>query len=88
MTLWSGLALELIRFRFDHIKVNFGRSVVRNAIQLADMTNPMQRDTHGNLQLRCWQVHTRNHLGGGMLHLETRVQLKEVEVILSVIVEI
>ena len=86
MAFRSGLTQELIRLRFDHVKVDLGKGIVSNAMELADMGDTMQKDTHGDLELRSGQADARDRLGGGMLHSETRVQLQEVKIILGVIV--
>ena len=39
----------------------------------------VQRNAHGHLQLRSGQVNTADHFGGGMLDLETGIELEEVE---------
>ena len=61
---------------------------MRNTIELPDMADTMQRDTHGDLELRSGQIDARDHLGSGMLDLETRVQFQKVKIILCVIIEV
>ena len=50
-----------------------------NAIQLTDVADTMKRNTHGNLELSGGKVDTRDHLGGRVLNLETRVEFEEIE---------
>ena len=59
-----------------------------NAVQLTDMTDAVERNTHSDLELSGGKVNTRHHLGRRVLDLKTRVELKEIEDILCVAVKV
>ena len=88
MPLRARLTLKLIRFGLDHVKVDFGRPVRCHSVQLADGLDPVQGYTHGDQELSGRQIHARDHLGRGMFNLKAGVQLKEVEDIIGLAVEI
>mmetsp|Transcript_28697 Transcript_28697/g.83143 ORF Transcript_28697/g.83143 Transcript_28697/m.83143 type:complete len:200 (+) Transcript_28697:1276-1875(+) len=58
------------------------------SIQLTDIGNVTKRDAHGNLQLSSGKIHSSNHLGDGMLHLETRIELEEVEFLVGLRIQV
>ena len=60
----------------------------RNAVKLSDITDAVEGDTHGNLQLSSRKVDACDHFGCWMLNLQTGIELQEVENILRVAVEI
>mmetsp|Transcript_92557 Transcript_92557/g.238955 ORF Transcript_92557/g.238955 Transcript_92557/m.238955 type:complete len:311 (-) Transcript_92557:528-1460(-) len=63
-------------------EVNGARGVLRIlAVEPADLRNLLQGDAHGDLQLRCRQVHLADLLGDWVLHLQTRVELQEIEIL-------
>ncbi|CAK5273990.1 unnamed protein product, partial [Mycena citricolor] len=84
----SRFALQLVRVGLDLVKVDLGRRVESHPVELANVLDTVQRNTHGNLQLCSGQIDPRDHLSRRVLHLETRIQLKEVEVVFGVIVKI
>ena len=59
-----------------------------NAVELTDMTDAVERNTHSDLELSGGKVDTRYHLGRRVLDLKTRVELKEIEDILCVAVKV
>ncbi|CAI6094402.1 unnamed protein product [Clonostachys chloroleuca] len=59
-----------------------------DAVEESDITDSMQRKTHGNLKLSCGQIDTAHHFSGGMLNLETRVELEEIELVVGVRVQV
>jgi hypothetical protein len=88
VTLGTRFALKLIRLRLHHVEIDLRRGIRSHAIKSADMTDPVERDTHGYLELRSRQIDAGNHFSRRMLDLQTRVQFEEEEHILSVTVEI
>ena len=80
--------MKLRSFGIHHIKVNFRCAIRSNTIQLTNVSDPVKRNTHGNLKLGSGKVDARNHLGGRMLDLKTRVELEEIEYILCMAVEV
>ncbi|ROV86895.1 hypothetical protein VMCG_10866 [Cytospora schulzeri] len=78
--LGTGLVLEL--------EVDWRGCPRVNTVQQTNVANAVQGETHGNLELSSGKVHTADHFGGGMLDLETRVQLQEVELVFVVRVKV
>jgi len=74
------------------IQVSQSRSQSRMNRSGIHHTAAVKRNAHCHLELcrelRSGQVDTCNHLGGRMLDLEMRVELKEVERIISMAVEV
>jgi hypothetical protein len=63
------------------VEVDLGRGVGVDTVKETNVANTVQGKTHSDLELGSGKVDTRNHLGGGMLDLKTRVQLEEVELV-------
>ncbi|PNY27761.1 Uncharacterized protein TCAP_02317 [Tolypocladium capitatum] len=78
--LGGGLELEL--------EINLARGPGVDAVQQPDVTNPVQGQTHGDLKLGGGQVNAADHLSRGVLDLETRVELEEVELVVGVRVQV
>ena len=57
-------------------------------VELTNMLDAVERKTHGDLELGSGEVDSRNHFCGRVLDLETWVELKEVEDILRMAVEV
>ena len=70
------------------VEVNFGGGIGVDTVKKTNVTNAVQGNTHGNLELGSGQVDSRNHLGCGMLDLQTRIQFEEVEFVVGVRVEV
>jgi hypothetical protein len=88
VTLGTGFSLELVGFGFDHLKVYLRVGIWSDAVELTDVLDTVERNTHGDLELSGGKVDSRNHFCGRVLDLETGVELEEVEDILCVAVEI
>ncbi|RUP43013.1 hypothetical protein BC936DRAFT_137776 [Jimgerdemannia flammicorona] len=88
MALGCGLALGLGGLRDDEVEVDLVGTSGLHAIEDADVADAMQRDAHGNLELSGGKVDAGDHLRCRMLNLETGVELKEVEVVLRVRIEV
>lgn len=88
VTLGARAALVHAGVRVDHVEVDLRRAVWRDAIQLANVLDAVEGDTHRNLQLGSGKVDAGDHLRGRMLDLETGVKLQEIEHILRVAVEV
>mmetsp|Transcript_12565 Transcript_12565/g.18855 ORF Transcript_12565/g.18855 Transcript_12565/m.18855 type:complete len:308 (+) Transcript_12565:5648-6571(+) len=58
------------------------------SVQLTNLRNVVQRDTHCNLKLRSRQVHLGYHLSHGVLYLQTGVQLKEIKLLITLTVKV
>jgi hypothetical protein len=69
VTLGSGLSLKLVGFGFDHVEVDFGIAVRGDAIELANVFDAMERNTHSNLQLSGGKIDASDHFCGRMLDL-------------------
>mmetsp|Transcript_23252 Transcript_23252/g.49507 ORF Transcript_23252/g.49507 Transcript_23252/m.49507 type:complete len:218 (+) Transcript_23252:220-873(+) len=62
-------------------EINLVSSVHVTSEEPANFRNIEQRNSHSNLELRGRHVDARNSFGDRMLHLKTRIQLKEEEII-------
>ena len=88
VSLGLGAALGLEALFAGEVEVNLGRGVGVDTIEQTNVTDAVQGDTHGDLQLGGWQVDTGDHLSGGVLDLKTRVQFEEVELVIGVRVQV
>ena len=59
-----------------------------DAVQLTDGLDAVKWDTHRDQKLSRRRVDTRDHLSRRVLDQKTRVQLKEVEVVLRMAVQV
>ena len=57
------------RFIGRIIKVNWASLPLIDAIQCTDRLDAIERDSHGHLQLCCWQIDVRHHFSARMFHL-------------------
>lgn len=57
-------------------------------VELSDIGDSVERDTHGHEELAGWKVDVGDHLGHRVLHLETRVELEECEGVVLIAVEV
>ncbi|GFZ47133.1 hypothetical protein JCM24511_04876 [Saitozyma sp. JCM 24511] len=88
VTLGGRLALGVDRLRLLPVKVNVGDAVRIHAVEGTDVADAVEGQTHGNLELDGRDVAARDHLGGGMLDLESGVELEEVERVLLMRIEV
>lgn len=88
MTLGTRFALELRSLGVCHFKVDLGGTMGSNPIESSDVSNAVERDAHGDLELGSGEVDSRHHLGCWVLDLEARVEFKEIENILCVAIEV
>ncbi|KAH3686398.1 hypothetical protein WICPIJ_002577 [Wickerhamomyces pijperi] len=65
---WSSLRSQS-RFGLE-AKVDFSGSVWIDTVEQSDVSDSVQWNTHGNLQLSSWQVDTSDHFGGWMLDFQ------------------
>mmetsp|Transcript_76358 Transcript_76358/g.123473 ORF Transcript_76358/g.123473 Transcript_76358/m.123473 type:complete len:477 (+) Transcript_76358:1893-3323(+) len=65
-----------------------GRVLHVLAVEPADLGDVLERDAHADLELRRRQVHPSDLFGDGVLHLQTRVELQEVELVGLGVVEV
>ena len=88
MTFGLGLSLKLVGFGFDHIEVDFRIAIVGDAVELANVLDTVERNTHSDLELGSGKVDAGDHFRGRMLDLETRVKLEKMKFILRMAIEI
>ena len=81
-------ALRLVAVLLGEVEVDLGGGVGIDAVHETNVADAVQRQTHGDLQLRGGEVDAADHLGRRMLDLETRVELEEVELVVVVRVEV
>jgi hypothetical protein len=79
MSFRTGLALSLGRARVGKVKVDLALSVRTLAIESTDISDTVQRQSHGDLELSGRKVDAGDHLGRRVLNLEPGVELKKVE---------
>lgn len=58
------------------------------AVEFADIWDAIQRDAHGDLQLNRGQINSSQSLRHRMLHLQARIELKEVKLVCRRVVEV
>jgi hypothetical protein len=81
-------ALGLVALLGGEVEINLGRGVRIHTVEQTNVTDAVQGDTHGNLELSSGEVDSGNHLSGGMLDLKTGVQFEEVELVIGVRVQV
>jgi len=70
------------------IEIDLCRALGVDAVEDTDVADAVEWDAHGDLELGGRQVDARNHLGRGMLHLQTRVEFQKVERVVLVVVQV
>jgi hypothetical protein len=88
VALRARLALELVRLGLLHLKVDLGGGSREDAIELSDALDAVERDAHRDKELCRREVDTRHHFCRGVLDLQARVQLKEIECVIGMVVKI
>jgi hypothetical protein len=88
MALGLRSALVLSAALLGEVEIDLGGGVGVNTVEETNVANAVERQTHSNLQLGGGKVDTRDHLGGRMFDLKTRVQLEEVELVVVVRVQV
>ena len=86
LRLWSALLKS--RALLLEAEVDLGGSVRVGTVEQANVTDAVEGNTHGNLELGGRNVNACHHLGGRVLDLQTRVELQEVELVVGVRVEV
>ncbi|RUS22134.1 LOW QUALITY PROTEIN: hypothetical protein BC937DRAFT_90266 [Endogone sp. FLAS-F59071] len=84
VALGGRLTLCLERLWARELKVDLGGARGLHAVEGADVADAMQWNTHRDLELRGGEIDARDHFGGRMLDLQTRVEFEEVEVVMGV----
>lgn len=88
MALGGGPALGLFRLGVLELEVDLGGGLGVDSVEKSDVADAVEGNTHGNLELSSRKVDTTDHFRGRMLDLQTGVQLKEVELVIGVRVEV
>ena len=88
VTLGAGFSLKLVGFGFDHIEVDFRIAIMGDAVELANVLDTVEGNTHSDLELGSGKVDAGDHFRGRMLDLETRVKLEKMKFILRMAIEI
>jgi hypothetical protein len=83
---WSSLGLGAVLV--GESEIDLGRGGWVGTVEQTDVANSVEGKTHGDLKLRSGQVDAGHHLGGWMFDLQSGVQLQEVELVLSVRVQV
>ncbi len=79
MALGLGLALGLEGLGAGEVKVNDLVAARVHAVEGSDVSDRVERGYHGDWSWAAGMLTRRDHLGGGVLDLETRVELEEGE---------
>mmetsp|Transcript_95186 Transcript_95186/g.199057 ORF Transcript_95186/g.199057 Transcript_95186/m.199057 type:complete len:276 (+) Transcript_95186:2378-3205(+) len=69
-------------------EINLGVAIGIDSIEAANVGHTLQRNAHPDLQLQGRDIDTSDALCNRMFHLETRVQLKEVEALVFGLVQV